>query len=344
MQRIRITNYALDSMRHSFSGRKILVTGGAGFIGSHVADALIAEGANVHILDNLEGGKLENIPNAAVFHEMDIRDPAVATLFEEEKFAAMVHLAAQMDVRKSVADPAFDAQVNVLGLLNLLEAGRATGLEKVVFTSTGGAIYGDPDPNVNGGGPQPESHPELPASPYGITKLVSEHYLRFFDAAHGLPYVALRFANVYGPRQNPHGEAGVVAIFTERLLRGEQPVINGPGKQTRDYVFVGDVVRAVVGALAHEGSDVINIGTGIETNVNELFGHLNRLTGGRAEEKHGPGMPGEQQRSVLDASHAADVLGWRPEVVLADGLAETVAWFKASGDTALAAGIAGPVS
>lgn len=316
-------------MPHPFSGRKVIVTGGAGFIGSHVSDALIGEGAEVHIVDNLEGGKLENIPDAAIFHELDIRSDEIASLFKRERFAAMVHLAAQMDVRKSVADPVFDADVNVLGLLNLLEGGRANGLEKVVFASTGGAIYGDPDPNVNGGGPQPESHPQRPASPYGITKLVSEHYLRFFSETYGLPYVALRFANVYGPRQNPHGDAGVVAIFTKRLLKGEQPTINGPGKQTRDYVFVGDVVRALCSALAHDGSDVINIGTGVETDVNQLFGHLNRLTGGKAEEKHGPGMPGEQQRSVLDISQAADELGWQPEVALADGLAETVAWFRA---------------
>lgn len=316
-------------MPNLFAGKKVLVTGGAGFIGSHVADALIRDGCEVHIVDNLVTGKRENIPATATFHELDICSADVVGLFGHEKFAAMVHLAAQMDVRKSVADPVFDAKTNVLGLLNLLEAGRANGLEKVAFSSTGGAIYGDPDPNVNGGGPQPESHPEFPASPYGITKLVSEHYLRFFNETYGLRYVALRFANVYGPRQNPHGEAGVVAIFTERLLRGEQPTINGAGTQTRDYVFVGDAVRAVVDALAYEGSAVVNIGTGIETEVNELFENLNRLTGGNAEERHGPGMPGEQQRSVLDVSHAADVLGWQPKVALADGLAETVAWFKA---------------
>ncbi len=320
-------------MSHLYSGRKVLITGGAGFIGSHVVDALVSKGAVVHVLDNLITGKPENINSEAAFHELDICSSEVVNLFEKEQFAAMVHLAAQMDVRKSVADPVFDANVNVLGLLTLLEAGRANGLEKVVFSSTGGAIYGDPVPTVNGGGPQPETHPVRPASPYGITKMVSEHYLRFYRETHGLQSVALRFANVYGPRQNPHGEAGVVAIFTERLLRGEQPVINGLGTQTRDYVFVGDVVKAVVAGLAFEGSDVINIGTGIETNVNELFGHLNSLTGGEAEERHGSGMPGEQQRSVLDVSHAAEVLGWKPETSLAKGLAETVAWFVSRADT-----------
>lgn len=331
-------------MPHSFSSRKVLVTGGAGFIGSHVVDALLTEGADVHILDNLVTGKQENIPAAATFHKLDICSPDVVGIFERERFAAMVHLAAQMDVRKSVADPVFDANVNVLGLLNLLEAGRASGLQKVVFSSTGGAIYGEPSPSINGGGPQPESHPERPKSPYGITKLVSEHYLRFYEETYGLPSVALRFANVYGPRQNPHGEAGVVAIFTQRLLKGEQPTINGPGDQTRDYVFVGDVVRAVVSGLAHHGSAVVNIGTGIETDVNVLFGHLNCLTGSAAEEKHGAGMPGEQQRSVLDASHAAATLGWRAEVSLEDGLAATVEWFKSRGDKTVAGENGGAVS
>lgn len=315
-------------MSYRFADKKVLVTGGAGFIGSHVVDALITRDCQVHILDNLVTGKRENIPAKATFHEMDICSSDVVRLFEKEKFAGFVHMAAQMDVRKSVADPVYDANVNVLGLLNLLEAGRVNGLEKVAFSSTGGAIYGDPDPSVNGGGPQPETHPERPASPYGITKLVSEHYLRFFKQTYGLHYMALRFANVYGPRQNPHGEAGVVAIFTERLLKNEQPTINGAGTQTRDYVFVGDVVKAVIDGLAYDGSDVVNIGTGVETNVNQLFGHLNRLTGGNAEEVHGPGMPGEQQRSVLDVSHAKEVLDWQPETSLAEGLAQTVDWFK----------------
>jgi UDP-glucose 4-epimerase len=208
-------------MSHPFSGRPVLVTGGAGFIGSHVADALLAEGCEVHVLDDLSGGKRENVPDGATFHELDLRDDAVRELFAEHEFAAVAHLAAQMDVRRSVADPVFDASVNVLGLLNLLEAGRQHGLEKVVFASTGGAIYGEPHPDVNGGGPQPESHPQTPLSPYGITKLVSEHYLRFYGETYGIDSVALRFANVYGPRQNPHGEAGVVAIFTQMLLRGE---------------------------------------------------------------------------------------------------------------------------
>lgn len=319
-------------MAFPFANKKVLITGGAGFIGSHAADALLGEGCQVHILDSLVTGKRANLPSGAIFHEMDIRDPNVRVLFSEHNFDAMLHLAAQMDVRKSVADPVYDAEVNVLGLLNLLEAARTTGVQKVVFASTGGAIYGDPDPDVNGGGPQPETHPQHPASPYGITKLVSEHYLRFYESMYGMSYVALRFANVYGPRQNPHGEAGVVAIFSERLLDGEQPVINGPGTQTRDYVYVGDVVAALLAGLSHPSSDVFNVGTGIETDVNQLFGHLNRLTGGRADEVHGEAKPGEQQRSVLDLTKSRSVLGWSPQVDLSDGLARTVAWFKAKGE------------
>ena len=307
---------------------KALVTGGAGFIGSHVADALVARGYDVHVVDDLSGGREENVPDAATFHALDIRSDAAAELVRKEKFEALLHLAAQMDVRRSVADPRFDAEVNVLGFLNLMEAGREAGLKKVVFASTGGAIYGEPDPAVNGGGPQPEEHPQRPLSPYGITKLVTERYLYFYEQSYGIPYAAMRFGNVYGPRQNPHGEAGVVAIFAERLLDGEQPVIYGHGEQTRDYVYAGDVVRTVLAGLDHDASDVFNVGTGRETSVNALFRILNELTGGHAEEKHAPAKPGEQQRSVLDVSHAREVLGWEPQVELETGLARTVEWFR----------------
>ena len=315
-------------MAFPFAGKKVLVTGGAGFIGSHVADRLVAEGCEVHVMDDLSGGVRENVPEGAAFHELDIRSDQAAALVAEHRFAALCHLAAQMDVRRSVADPQFDADVNVLGFLNLLEAGRQHGLEKVAFASTGGAIYGEPDPDVNGGGPQPESHPTRPMSPYGITKLVSEHYLRFYHQTYGLETAALRFGNVYGPRQNPHGEAGVVAIFAQRLLRGEPVTINGEGTQTRDYVFVGDVVRAFVAALAADGSGVFNVGTGVETDVNALFRHINTHTGAGAEEAHGPAKPGEQERSVLDISHTRDSLDWTPEVDVATGLERTVEWFR----------------
>ena len=315
-------------MSFPFAGRPVLVTGGAGFIGSHVADRLVEHGCEVHVLDDLSSGVRENVPDAATFHQMDLRSDEVGPLFEAHKFAALCHLAAQMDVRKSVADPAFDADVNVLGFLNVMEAGRRNGLEKVAFASTGGAIYGEPDPAVNDGGPQPESHPTLPMSPYGITKLVSEHYLRFYEQTYGVPFAALRFGNVYGPRQNPHGEAGVVAIFAQRLLRGQDVTINGEGKQTRDYVFVGDVVKAFVAALAADQSGVYNVGTGVETDVNELFRHINRHTGAGYDESHGPAKPGEQQRSVLDVSHTSRTLGWSPETDVASGLERTVAWFR----------------
>lgn len=302
---------------------KILVTGGAGFIGSHVADALIDAGHTVHVVDDLSMGRRENVPAKAVFHEMDITDPAAAELMAAERFDVLNHHAAQMDVRKSVADPAFDATVNVLGLLTLMEAGRENGLRKVIFASTGGAIYGEPDTT-----PQDEDHAIRPLSPYGITKRTSELYLDFYRHSYGIDYVALRYANVYGPRQNPHGEAGVVAIFTERLLHGQEPLIFGDGKQTRDYVYVGDVVRANMAALNHDESAVFNIGTGVESDVNTLFAHLRDLTGSAAEEKHAEAKPGEQQRSVLSYARAATVLGWRPETALETGLAETVAWFR----------------
>ncbi|MEM8559076.1 MAG: GDP-mannose 4,6-dehydratase [Bacteroidota bacterium] len=316
-------------MSFPFEGRPVLVSGGAGFIGSHVVDALLERGCEVHVIDDLSGGVRDNVPAAAHFHQLDIRDGSVADLFATHRFAALFHLAAQMDVRKSVADPQFDAQVNVLGLLNLMEAGRQHGLEKVVFASTGGAIYGEPDADFNGAGPQPEEHPQRPLSPYGITKLVSEHYLRFYHNVHGIPAVALRFGNVYGPRQNPHGEAGVVAIFAQRMLRGEQPVINGPGTQTRDYVYVGDVVRAVMAAAAYDGADVFNVGTGVETDVNVLFRTISEHVGNGTPEEHGPAKAGEQQRSVLDVSKPKRVLGWEPQVGVEEGLAKTVAWFRA---------------
>ncbi len=315
---------------------KVLVTGGAGFIGSHVADALVARGYDVHVLDDLSGGREENVPDAATLHRLDVRSDEAAALVRDEGFDALFHLAAQMDVRKSVADPRFDADVNVMGFLNLMEAAKDAGVKKVVFASTGGAIYGEPDPAVNGGGPQPEEHPQRPVSPYGITKLVTEKYLHFYETAYGVPYAAMRFGNVYGPRQNPHGEAGVVAIFAERLLDGQQPVIFGPGEQTRDYVYVGDVVRAVLAGFDHDGSGVFNVGRGEETSVNTLFRTLNQLTGGHADEVHADAKPGEQQRSVLDTSRARETLGWEPEVTLEEGLACTVEWFREKKEAATA--------
>lgn len=306
---------------------RVLVTGGAGFIGSHVVDALLERDYDVHVLDDMSGGREENVPATATLHRLDIRSGEAAELIRNERFDAIFHFAAQMDVRRSVADPRFDADVNVLGFLNLMEAAREVPVQKVVFASTGGAIYGEPDPEINEGGPQPEHHPQRPVSPYGITKLVTEKYLHFYETSYGIPYGAMRFGNVYGPRQNPHGEAGVVAIFAERLLDGRQPVIYGHGEQTRDYVYVGDVVRAVLAAFDHDGSGVFNVGTGRETSVNELFRILNDITGAGAAEEHAEGKPGEQQRSVLDITHARQTLGWQPGLSLEEGLKRTVAWF-----------------
>jgi UDP-glucose 4-epimerase len=302
---------------------KVLITGGAGFIGSHIGDALVGQGHDVHVLDDLSSGNRGNVPDAATLHVMDVRSPEVAELFAAEKFEILVHHAAQMDVRKSVSDPRFDADVNIGGLLNLLEAGRSNGLRKVVFASTGGAIYGEPEYV-----PQDEKHTLKPLSPYGIAKLSSEKYLFFYKEQYGIDYVALRYGNIYGPRQNPHGEAGVVAIFAERLLAGEPTIINGDGKQTRDYVFVRDVVAANVAAMAHEGSGIFNVGTSVETDVNTLFRILRDLIDPDLAENHGPGKPGEQKRSVLSYEHTKKSLGWEPTVDVSNGLEATLEWFR----------------
>jgi UDP-glucose 4-epimerase len=302
---------------------KILVTGGAGFIGSHIVDALLAKGHDIVVLDDLSSGTVKNLPKRIRFIKLDVRSNNISTLFLEERFDVVYHLAAQMDVRKSVEDPRFDASVNIIGGLNLLEASVRNNVKKVIFASTGGAIYGEQDYF-----PADEKHPTRPLSPYGIAKLSFEQYLFYYKEVYGLDYVALRFANVYGPRQNPHGEAGVVAIFTVKMLAGEKPIINGDGLQTRDYVYVGDVVDANMRALAYEGTGTFNIGTGIETDVNTLFGKLRDLSGSTCEEKHGPAKKGEQLRSVLDFTHTNKVLGWEPKVSLDEGLEATVGYFK----------------
>lgn len=306
----------------------ILVTGGAGFIGSHVADALLEQGHEVHVLDDLSTGRRWKVPENAPLYERDIRSDGAAALFAEHEYDCIVHHAAQMDVRKSVDDPGFDADVNIRGLLNLMEAGIDHGLQKVVFASTGGAIYGEPEYT-----PQDEQHPLRPVSPYGVAKLSSEKYLHYYQEQYDVDTVSLRYANIYGPRQNPHGEAGVVAIFTKEMLGDGQPVINGPGDQTRDYVYVGDVVRANLAALDHDGSGVFNVGTGRETSVNELFRMLREETGADIEETHGPAKPGEQQRSVLGYERTENELGWTPQVSIEEGLGRTVDWFRTRRET-----------
>jgi len=303
---------------------KILVTGGAGFIASHIVDEYIRLGHQVVIVDDLSTGRKNNVNPAATFYEADIRDAkGLEEIFSCEQFDVMNHHAAQMDVRKSVDDPVFDASVNTIGVLTLLENCLRHNVKRVIFASSGGAIYGEQDYF-----PADESHPTRPISPYGVSKLTTEQYLFYYKAVHGIDSVSLRYANIYGPRQNPHGEAGVVAIFATKLLAGQQPIINGDGKQTRDYVFVGDVVRANVLALNCEGSNVFNIGTGIETDVNTLFQHLKVSSGSAAEERHGPAKKGEQMRSVLTASKIRKELGWLPGVELKEGLRRTADYFR----------------
>ena len=302
---------------------KILVTGGAGFIASQIADAFIADGHKVFIIDNLSTGFEININPKAVFIKADIGDKSLSSLFEKEKFDVVNHHAAQMDVRRSVADPAFDATTNILGTINLLQNCVRTGVKKFMFASTGGAVYGEQSYF-----PADEKHSTSPLSPYGISKLAVEKYLFFYHAQYNLNYTILRYANIYGPRKNPFGEAGVIAIFSTKLLKGEQPVINGSGLQTRDYVFVGDVVKASLTTLNDEASDIYNIGTGIETDVNELFHIINNIAGKGMVEKHGPPAAGEQMRSVITSDKIFNKFNWRPTTKLEVGLKNTVNFFK----------------
>lgn len=307
---------------------RILVTGGAGFIGSHVAESLLARGHEVAVADDLSRGKRENVPEAARFYETDVRS-GCAPAFEEFSPEAVSHQAAQMDVRRSVREPDFDADVNIVGTVRLLQGCVEYGVRKFIFASTGGAIYGEQEEF-----PAREEHPQYPVSPYGVSKLSGERYLHYFHAQHALPYAALRYANVYGPRQDPHGEAGVVAIFCGKLAAGETSTINGTGAQTRDYVFVEDVARANVLALENEvPSGAYNIGTGIETSVNELYDLLGEASGKDLPPRHGPAKPGEQMRSSIDPSLAGRVLGWTPETDLVSGLEETLRFFGTDSDT-----------
>jgi UDP-glucose 4-epimerase len=303
---------------------RVLLTGGAGFIGSHLADHLLERGHLVAVVDDLSTGKRSNVPDGARFYETDIRT-GCSEVFEDFRPEVLSHQAAQMDVRRSVREPDFDAEVNVLGTVRLLQNCVEHGVERAIFASTGGAIYGEQSEF-----PAPEDHPQYPVSPYGVSKLAGERYLHYYCVQHSLPYVALRYANVYGPRQDPHGEAGVVAIFCSNLAAGKASTINGSGEQTRDYVYVGDVARANVLALEREApSGAYNVGTGIETSVNELYEILLEASGRELRPKHGPAKPGEQLRSSVDPSKAARFLEWRPEVDLTNGLKETLRFFGA---------------
>jgi UDP-glucose 4-epimerase len=302
---------------------KIMVTGGAGFIGSHVCDLLLSRGHDVLVIDDLSSGSRENLDPRAKLFQLDIRSTQAASLVEKERPQALIHLAAQMDVRRSVADPRFDADVNVGGFLNMLEASVKAGVRRAIFSSTGGAIYGEQEKF-----PATESHPTRPCSPYGVSKAAGELYLGFYRQQYGLSYAALRYANVYGPRQNPHGEAGVVAIFCDRMLKGEPCTIFGDGEQTRDFVYVSDVARANLLALEGDYVGAANIGTGRETDVNALYRQLASAARIERPAVHAPAKPGEQRRSVISPALAESVLGWKPEMALADGLGRTVRFFQ----------------
>ena len=312
--------------------QRALITGGAGFIGSHVADAFVAAGWDVTVADNLSSGRRENVPDAATFIDIDVTSPDAIRLVRDGQFDVICHLAAQIDVRKSVADPVHDAAINVLGTLNIVEAVRASGgagRTRVIFSSTGGALYGDfVTPPTN------ETTPKDPQSPYGIAKLSAEYYLAYYSRLHALDTVALRYANVYGPRQDPHGEAGVVAIFCSRILEGRPLTVFGDGRQTRDYVFVKDVARANLAAATRTlppagplDARGFNIGTGIETSVLDLARTLNRAAKASAPIENAPARTGEQLRSSVIITKAAELLAWQPTVSLEAGLTETFQFF-----------------
>jgi UDP-glucose 4-epimerase len=310
---------------------RVLVTGGAGFIASNLVDRLLAEGCDVDAIDDLSSGSLGNLADARaqrsrkfMFHRMDVCSPQIVDLVAHRAPEVIFHLAAQPGVRPSLAKPAFDAQVNILGTLNVCEAARVGRTRKIVFAGSGGTIYGVPE-SV----PVKESHPQHPTSPYGVSKKAAVDYLFYYREVHGLEYTVLALANVYGPRQDPHGEAGVVAIFAGALLAGKSPTIYGDGKQTRDYVFVDDVVDAFVRATEKGGGLLMNIGTGVETSVLELYDVMARITGFREDARFAPERPGELLRSALDPGRAAIHLGWKPWTSLQDGLARTLEWHGA---------------
>lgn len=302
---------------------RILVTGGAGFIGSNIVDAYISAGHEVEVVDNLSNGKRENLNPKAVFHQVDITSPELSQVFEKGHFEVVNHHAAQASVSVSVKEPAMDARINILGVINILENCVKFGVKKFIFASSGGTVYGATEHL-----PAVETLPFDAGSPYGVSKVATELYLRVYSAVHGLKYTALRYANVYGPRQDPHGEAGVVAIFSMRMLSGGRPVIFGDGENLRDYVYVGDVVNANIRALKAGDNDFFNIGTGLRVSTNKLFAVMKDLTGFKGKDEHGPARAGDLRDSCLDASKAKKVLGWAPAVSIEDGLRTTVDWFR----------------
>ena len=302
---------------------RILITGGAGFIASHIVDKYLYSGHYVEVIDDMSFGRQENIRDDITYHELDIRSEKVAKIFEKGKFDVVNHHAAQMDVRKSSKDPAFDADVNILGGLNLLQNCVKFGVKQFIFASTGGAIYGEQQEY-----PASEEHPANPVSPYGVSKLSIEHYLHYYHVEYGLDYSVQRYSNVYGPRQNPYGEAGVIAIFANKMLAGEDVVINGDGLQTRDYVFVDDIARLNTLVLGAKGTFILNAGRGTEDDVNRLSTLLKELTGSSSNVSHGPPVQGEQRRSSISAAKAKELYDWEAEVDLEEGLAKTVEYFR----------------
>lgn len=305
---------------------KILVTGGAGFIGSHLVDTLIEQGHQVVVIDNLSSGFHENVNPRAKLYQLSVGDESLAEVFERERPQIVSHHAAQVDLRRSVAEPVFDAQENILGSLNVIVNAVRFGVEKLIYASSGGAIYGEPQYL-----PVDENHPVNPISQYGVSKHAVEHYLYLYALHYGLDYVALRYSNVYGPRQNPHGEAGVIAIFTGQMLRGEQPTIFGRGDKTRDYIHVSDVVRVNLLALERGRNAIYNIGTGVETSDQEIFDTLAEVLGYQGSPRYTEVRKGEIQRICLDWSKAEKELGWRPRLSLKEGIRKTVSYYQGGG-------------
>ena len=307
---------------------KILVTGGAGFIGSHIVDKYVDLGHKVEVIDDMSRGVVENMRNDITYHEIDIRSSKVAAVFDEGTFDVVNHHAAQMDVRKSTEDPAYDADVNIIGSINLLQNCVRTNVKQFIFASTGGAIYGEQDVY-----PADETHPANPVSPYGISKLSIEKYLHYYDVEHGLIHSILRYSNVYGPRQNPYGEAGVIAIFAKQLLQSEQVIINGDGKQTRDYTYIDDIVRLNELVLISESCTLTNAGRGMEHDVNYLFDLLKLEMGSTMEAKHGPQVAGEQRRSSINSDRAMQLFSWKAEVDIESGISKTADFFKTNNES-----------
>ena len=302
---------------------KIMVTGGAGFIGSHIVNAYINAGHDVVIIDDLSSGEMRFVNPKAMFYQLNIHSPDVKIILEKEKISAINHHAAQISVSESVSDPLFDANSNIIGTLQLLQNAVSLKIEKFIFASTGGAMYGEQTTF-----PASEEHPCHPLSPYGISKLCAEHYINYFRTQHGLNTTVLRYSNVYGPHQNPHGEAGVVAIFCQRLMEGLPPVICGDGEQTRDFISVKDVAQANIIALESKCTGTFNVGTGKETSVNFLTKELLKVSGITTSAKHSPPRKGEQRRSSIDSKKLLENFGWKPCISLEEGLFETINYFK----------------